>query len=271
MAARMSGNVKLIEDLVRMGADVFSPSRVCFNAVLGAAVYNHEQCLTYLLDHAAAHPNKHHWSRHLDKMDEGRADPISRICLCLKKAEILDQPDHRGRTMLRLAAEARNVALISSLLACGARHDVANMEGRYPVHDAGSTDYTAVVQTRLPQPDTEPNAAVKVEKEFWLNPIAQPVDYPNSYHRLKMILALAILRRNIEMARHPIRYGAAVDTCVPNPMTEGRCYTTLRKRGALIWFPFFSPMAQTWKPQTALAGVPCTLHVSSAAPRLPKH
>lgn len=209
IAARIPGNVNIVKDLANFGADVFAVSSLSFDPILTAAVYGDIECLSYLLDQAAAHPNENHWSNFSGELGETIVDPLTRLCLYLKSADDLNRTNKQGRTLLHLATERGNVPLIRSLLACGARPDIADERGWYAVHDAGATLNAAAIQALLHRGTSAEETVVQTdrEKSFWLEIVAQPIEYPKCYGSPLNIFQLAIIRGSIQIAQYLLEYG----------------------------------------------------------------
>ncbi|KAL4954447.1 hypothetical protein BDW69DRAFT_163140 [Aspergillus filifer] len=78
---------------------------------------------------ANASPSRDSWSRYLHDLGDDITDPLTRLCLCLRNAEILDRMNCEGRTLLHLAAEHGNTSLVTELVGCGARLDIVDGKG----------------------------------------------------------------------------------------------------------------------------------------------
>ncbi|KAL5000855.1 ankyrin repeat-containing domain protein [Aspergillus recurvatus] len=212
-AAWISHNIDVVKDLVEIGADIFSVSDQCFEPILVVAAKGNTECLGYLLDYAAAHPRENHWSMLLHEIGQ-HSDPFMRLCICLRKAQALDRTYGQGRTLLHLAAMNDNVSLITSLLACGARHDIADAQGLYAVHEAGLSFNAAALQALLSVSENADTAltGAETQKAFWLEVLAQRIDSPPWSCRKPMsILELAVNEGKTEIAQRLLEYGMDPD------------------------------------------------------------
>ncbi|KAJ5374599.1 hypothetical protein N7517_006605 [Penicillium concentricum] len=122
--------------LLEIGADCFH-SENAFDPILTAAAVNNIESLRCLLAHTSTSPKPEHWTQHLECQSQlSDKEIFNCICLALKRAEKLDYQYSNGQTLLHLAAEIGNLDLVLSLTYHGARADIPDEDGFFPIHRA---------------------------------------------------------------------------------------------------------------------------------------
>lgn len=196
LVANKRGSQFALKALINAGADVYKALSKTFDPILTAALSCAAGEVAYLLDYAVAHPKEDHWSRHLIEFSN-ESDPIMRICLCLQKIDAINDTNSDGRTLLHLAAEKGHIILVTSLVTCGAKADIADSNEWLAVHCAGFAQQTTVLKFLL-----EHSTVSSVKMQDILKEITT-----SSKHTM---LDVAIIDRNIDMVRVILEYGAKV-------------------------------------------------------------
>ncbi|KAE8555567.1 hypothetical protein TMatcc_002826 [Talaromyces marneffei ATCC 18224] len=150
LVAKNGGSESVLNAFLNCGADFYTPSSKTFDPILTSALLGEAKDIAFLLDYAVAHPKEDHWSKHLIKVSN-ETDYIMRLCLCLQKADAINCTNNDGHTLLHLAAEQGHIALVTALVSCGAKIDIADDKGWLAIHSAGFAKQTAVLKFLLEQ------------------------------------------------------------------------------------------------------------------------
>lgn len=181
------GSITALNALLDAGADIYTSSPKTFDSILTSALFGETDAVACLLDYAVAHPKEGHWSKHLTEFFN-ESDSIMRICLCLQKANAINRTNSDGRTLLHIAAEQGHINLVTSLVSCGAKVDIADSNEWLAVHCAGFAERTAVLKFLLEQ-ITE--SCGKLQEIF---------NKEDTTSRKRTMLDVAIMNQNIDMA-----------------------------------------------------------------------
>lgn len=194
LVANKGGSQFALKSLLNAGADAYKSSSKTFDAILIAVLYSEIGDVVCLLDHAVAHPEESHWSRNLAEFST-ESFPIMRICLCLQKADAINRTNNDGRTLLHLAAEKDHITLVTSLISCGAKADMADNNGWLAIHCAGFAEQTAVLKFLL-EHSTGPSSKTQAI-----------LDKEDNTYRKNTMLNVAVMNQNIDMASILLEYG----------------------------------------------------------------
>ncbi|KUL83144.1 hypothetical protein ZTR_10995 [Talaromyces verruculosus] len=187
------GSITALNALLDAGADIYTSSPKTFDSILTSALFGETGAVACLLDYAVAHPKEGHWSKHLTEFFN-ESDCIMRICLCLQKANAINRMNSDGRTLLHIAAEQGHINLVTSLVSCGAKVDIADSNEWLAVHCAGFAERTAVLKFLLEQ---------ITESCGTLQEIFNKEDTTS---RQRTMLDVAIMNQNIDMASILLEY-----------------------------------------------------------------
>lgn len=187
------GSITALNALLDAGADIYTSSPKTFDSILTSALFGETGSVAGLLDYAVAHPKEGHWSKHLTEFSN-ESDAIMRICLCLQKANAINHTNSDGRTLLHIAAEQGHINLVTSLVSCGAKGDIADSNEWLAVHCAGFAKQTAVLKFLLEQ-SIEPSGK-----------LLEILNQEDTTSRKRPMLDVAIMNQNIEMASILLKY-----------------------------------------------------------------
>ncbi|KAI9372816.1 ankyrin repeat-containing domain protein [Aspergillus egyptiacus] len=212
-AVRLPGRLKLLRNLISLGADIYSASPQDFDVILLTAIQGDCESLAYLLDHTTSHPNQSHWSRHWEDSAH-EEDILMRLCFCIQRDGILHATDRDGHTLLHLAAEGGNIALIKALLKYNAAANVEDSKGWLPIHYAGISMHASAVEVLLAhtgESGLQPSylSLADQSKNFWLEALAKPTGFDSR------LLHQAVLENSPDTLQHLLGHGMNPNACIP--------------------------------------------------------
>ncbi|TLD19052.1 hypothetical protein PspLS_10001 [Pyricularia sp. CBS 133598] len=143
--------------LLDIGVNPYIPDGIGMDAFLAAALSRKEAFLKILLDHARAHPDETHWTHHLPPQEGSTPEAydlqVQQICKALYAAGLIDKKYstdsahdklfERGTLLHEATGE-----LLQALIQWHADPNIANANGRWPIHVAslrGNTDKVDVL------------------------------------------------------------------------------------------------------------------------------
>jgi ankyrin repeat protein len=194
LMTKKRGSETALKALLDAGADFYTASSKTFDPILTSVLFSEVGDLSCLLDYAEAHPKKDHWSKHLNQVSN-EDDPVMRLCLCLQNADAMNRTNSDGRTLLHLAAEQGNLTMVTSLILCGAKADIADNNEWLAIHYAGFAEQTPVLKFLLEQ-STEPPGKMQ-----------QILNKEDTTSRKHTMLDVAVMKNNIDMASILLDYG----------------------------------------------------------------